>query len=227
MASLPSVAVSGTLKLDQELRKGLISSEKSGIANVSYQKSQTTTNLEGNSEPSSLDFREALVMIREGSKVESSYYVPLLQECIDKYSALDAQIVHGHIIKTGAHQDLFVTTFLVNVYAKCKIMENARKVFDKLSRRNVVSWTALMTGYVHNSKPELAIRVFQEMLEAGAYPTNYTLGIVLNASSTLHSIELGKQLHACIVKYQIDYDTSIGNSLCSLYSQMWKLGIRF
>lgn len=200
---------------------------QSGIANVSYQKSQTITNLEGNSEPSSLDFREALVMIREGSKVESSYYVPLLQECIDKNSALDAQIVHGHIIKTGTHQDLFVTTFLVNVYAKCKIMENARKVFDKLPRRNVVSWTALMTGYVHNSRPELAIRVFQEMLEAGAYPTNYTLGIVLNASSTLHSIELGKQLHAYIVKYQIDYDTSIGNSLCSLYSKCGNLESAF
>lgn len=200
---------------------------QSGIANVSYQKSQTITNLEGNSEPSSLDFREALVMIREGSKVESSYYVPLLQECIDKNSALDAKIVHGHIIKTGTHQDLFVTTFLVNVYAKCKIMENARKVFDKLPRRNVVSWTALMTGYVHNSRPELAIRVFQEMLEAGAYPTNYTLGIVLNASSTLHSIELGKQLHAYIVKYQIDYDTSIGNSLCSLYSKCGNLESAF
>lgn len=200
---------------------------QSGIANVSYQKSQTITNLEGNSEPCSLDFREALVMIREGSKVESSYYVPLLQECIDKNSALDAQIVHGHIIKTGTHQDLFVTTFLVNVYAKCKIMENGRKVFDKLPRRNVVTWTALMTGYVHNSRPELAIRVFQEMLEAGAYPTNYTLGIVLNASSTLHSIELGKQLHAYIVKYQIDYDTSIGNSLCSLYSKCGNLESAF
>ncbi|KAM5575223.1 pentatricopeptide repeat-containing protein [Rosa sericea] len=229
-SSLPSVAVSGNIKLDQEFRKhptSFISSEKSGIANVSYQKSQTITNFDGSSEPRSLDFREALVMIREGSKVESSYYVPLLQECIDRNSASDAQVVHGHIIKTGSHQDLFVTTFLVNVYAKCRIMENARKVFGILSRRNVVSWTALMSGYVHNSRPELAIRVFLEMLEAGAYPTNYTLGIVLNASSTLYSIELGKQLHAYSIKYQIDFDTSIGNSLCSLYSKCGNLESAF
>ncbi|XP_062030034.1 pentatricopeptide repeat-containing protein At4g14850-like [Rosa rugosa] len=230
MASLPSVAVSGNIKLDQDFRKhptSFISSEKSGIANVSYQKSQTIANSDGSSEPRSLDFREALVMIREGSKVESSYYVPLLQECIDRNSASDAQVLHGHIIKTGCHQDLFVTTFLVNVYAKCRIMENARKVFDKLPRRNVVSWTALMSGYVHNSQPELAIRVFLEMLEAGAYPTNYTLGIVLNASSTLYSIELGKQLHAYSIKYQIDFDTSIGNSLCSLYSKCGNLESAF
>ncbi|XP_040366636.1 pentatricopeptide repeat-containing protein At2g22070 isoform X3 [Rosa chinensis] len=84
-----------------------------------------------------------------------------------------------------------------------------------------------MSGYVHNSRPELSIRVFLEMLEAGAYPTNYTLGIVLNASSTLYSIELGKQLHAYSIKYQIDFDTSIGNSLCSLYSKCGNLESAF
>ncbi|KAL6176741.1 hypothetical protein ACLB2K_053374 [Fragaria x ananassa] len=231
MASLPSVPVSGNIKLDQEFRKhptSSISSEKSGIANVSYQKSQTITSLDGSSEPRFPDFREALVMIREGSnKVDSSYYVPLLQECIERNSDSNAQAVHGHIIKTGSHQDLFVTTFLVNVYAKCRIIEDARKVFDKLPKRNVVSWTALMTGYVHNSRPELAIRVFLEMLEAGAYPTNYTLGIALNASSTLYLIELGKQLHAYSIKYQIDFDTSIGNNLCSLYSKCGNLESAF
>lgn len=191
--------------------------------NVSYQKSHTVTNLNGSSEPKSLEFREALSMIREGENVESTYYVPVLQECIDKNSASEAKIVHAHIIKTGTHQDLFVSTFLVNVYAKCGNMEIARKVFDNLPKRNVISWTSLMTGYVHSSQPEVAIHVFQEMLEAGAYPTNYTLGIVLNACSSLQSVNLGKQLHAYSIKYQIDFDTSIGNSLCSLYSKCGSL----
>ncbi|CAN6678865.1 unnamed protein product [Malus baccata var. baccata] len=225
MASLPSVALSGTLKLDQEFRKhptNFLPSEKR--ANVSYPKSQTITNSDRSSElPKSLDFREALLMIREGDKVESSHYVPVLQECIHRNSASEAEVVHAHIIKTGTHQDLFVTTFLVNVYAKCRIMESARKVFDNLPGRNVVSWTSLITGYVHNSQPEVAIRVFKEMLEAGAYPTNYTLGIVLNACSSLQSLKLGKQLHGYIIKYQIDFDTSIGNCLCSLYSKCGSL----
>lgn len=115
-------------------------------------------------------------MMKEGTKFESSYYVPLLQECINKNSVSEAQIVHGHIMKTVTQEDLFVMTFLINVYAKCGSMENAQKIFDNLLRRNVVSWTTLMTGYVHNSQPEIAIQIFQEMLEAGAYPTNYTLG---------------------------------------------------
>lgn len=192
-------------------------------SSVSYQKSHTVTHLNGISEPKSLDFREALSMARESASIESNYYVRLLQDCIDRKSASDAEMVHAHIIKTGTHEDLFVSTFLVNVYVKCQAMANARKVFDNLPRRNVVAWTTLMTGYVHNLQPELAIQVFQEMLEAGAYPTNYTLGIAINACSSLESIQMGEQVHAYIIKYRIDFDASIGNALCSLYSKCRQL----
>ncbi|KAH7518223.1 hypothetical protein FEM48_Zijuj09G0148700 [Ziziphus jujuba var. spinosa] len=219
-SSLPSVAVNGTLKLDSDFRKqpsSFLPTDKS--SNVSYQRSYVATHLDGTSEPKSLDFREALCMMKENSTVESTYYVSLLQECIDKNSAAEAQMVHAHIIKTGSHGDLFVSTFLVNVYVKCGTMENARKVFDNLPSRNVVAWTTLMTGYVHNLKPELAIQVFLEMLKAGTYPTNYTLGIALNACTSLHSIKVGEQIHAYIIKYRIDFDTSIGNSLCTLYAK--------
>lgn len=221
MASLPSVAVTRTPKSESEFRKysaSFLPSEKS--PSVSYQRS---TQLDGVSEARCLDFREALSFIREGTKVESAFYVPILQECIDKKLVSDAQKIHAHIVKTGAHKDAFLMTFLVNVYAKCGTMETARKVFDELPRRNVVSWTTLMTGYVHDSKPELAVQVFREMLEAGAYPTNYTLGAALSACSDLHSKELGKQIHGYSIKYRIEFDASIGNSLCSLYSKCGSL----
>ncbi|XP_023885471.1 pentatricopeptide repeat-containing protein At4g21065 [Quercus suber] len=220
MASLPSVAVTRTLKLDPDFRKHP-TVEKS--PSISYQRNQTLTHLDGSSEIRSVDFREALSMMKEGTKFKSSDYVPLLQECINKNSVSEAQIVHGHIMKTVTQEDLFVMTFLINVYAKCGSMENAQKVFDNLLRRNVVSWTTLMTGYVQNSQPQIAIQIFQEMLEAGAYPTNYTLGTALNACSSLYSVMLGKQFHAYIIKYQIDFDTSVGNALCSFYSKLGNL----
>ncbi|XVF86972.1 hypothetical protein PTKIN_Ptkin18bG0083300 [Pterospermum kingtungense] len=158
-------------------------------------------------------------MIKNGSRIETSGYVPLLQECIDRNSFSGAQNFHSHIIKTGTHQDIYVMTFLVNVYAKCRAMESARKIFISSPRKNAVAWTALMTGYVHNDQPDVAISVFQEMLEFGSYPTNYTLGIALNACSALNSVELGKKIHGYIIKYQIEHDTSVGSSLCSLYSK--------
>ncbi|XP_022951266.1 putative pentatricopeptide repeat-containing protein At5g52630 [Cucurbita moschata] len=221
MASLPSVTFTAPLNLDSDVRKrhstSLLLKDKG--ASVPNQKNQSLIQLNVDAEPKFVDFREALSLLKEGTTVKTSYYVPLLQECIDRKLAAEAEIIHGHIVKTGTHEDLFVMTNLVNVYAKCGVMEHARKVFDNLPRRNVVGWTTLVTGYVQNSQPLVALKVFIEMLQAGAYPTNFTLGIVLNACSSLQSMELGKQVHAYIIKYHLDFDTSIGNSLSSFYSK--------
>ncbi|KNA20047.1 hypothetical protein SOVF_056060 [Spinacia oleracea] len=214
MASLPSVAVSGNLKLNPDIRKSTPIFEKN--PSVSY----PNVNLE---EKGFITLKEALSSFNEGNQVESSFYVPLLRECVASRSVLDAQMVHAHIVKTGTYEDTFVMTSLINVYAKCGRMEYAQEVFDRLPGRNVVSWTGLMTGYVHDSQPEVAIRIFVEMLEVGAYPTSYTFGTIISACSSMLLVRLGKQIHAYIVKYGIESETSVGNALCSFYSKCRRL----
>ncbi|XP_057533870.1 pentatricopeptide repeat-containing protein At2g22070-like [Amaranthus tricolor] len=214
MASIPSVALNGNLKLEPDIRKTPIFDKS---PNVSY----SNPNLE----KSFSNLKETLSSFNEGTQVESVLYVPFLQECIAKRSVSKAQMVHAHIVKTGTHEDEFVMTFLINVYAKCGRMEYAQKVFDTLPRRNVVSWTGLMTGYVHNLQPEVAIRLFVDMLEVGAYPTNYTFGTILSSCSSLLLVKLGKQIHGYIVKYGTESETSVGNSLCSFYSKCGSLAL--
>lgn len=203
MASLPSVVIGNTIKLESEFKR------RTATFPSIEKRNSSSGYLDKGFDAISLDFRE----------VESSTYVPLLQKCVEKNSFQEAQIIHGHIMKSGTQEDLFVMTSLVNVYGKCGVMEDARKVFDTLSKRNVVTWTSLMSGYVHNSQPEAAIRVFLEMLENGSYPTNYTLGVVLNACSLLYDVKLGKEVHGYVIKYGLEGDTSVGNALCNLYSK--------
>ncbi|CAI9116100.1 OLC1v1017166C1 [Oldenlandia corymbosa var. corymbosa] len=215
MASLPSTVVGNTFRLDPELKRQnppSISFDKKNYSN--------NTQLEKGLDPLNLELSEAIALVKEGNvKFDSAAYISLLQECIDRNSVSEAKMIHAHILKTGGQEDKFLMTSLVNVYGKCGDMDDARKVFDTLPRRNVVSWTSLMSGYVQNSQPELAIEVFQEMLGVGGYPTHYTLGIVLNACTSLADIELGKQVHGFILKYHIADNTSIGNALCCIYSK--------
>ncbi|KAL8243132.1 hypothetical protein R6Q59_009390 [Mikania micrantha] len=203
MASLPSVAISNTIKLESEFKRR--------TATFPYvdKRNSSSSYLDKAFDASNLDFRE----------IQSSTCLSLLQKCVEKNSFQEAQMIHGHIVKSGSQEDLFVMTSLVNVYGKCGAMEAAHKVFDHLSKRNVVTWTSLMSGYVHNSQPESAVQVFIEMLENGSYPTNYTIGVVLSACSAMHDVKMGKQVHGYVLKYGLEDDTSIGNSLCNLYSK--------
>ncbi|PKA61262.1 Putative pentatricopeptide repeat-containing protein [Apostasia shenzhenica] len=150
---------------------------------------------------------------------EPALYVALRQQCTGNNFLTAAKALHAHILKTGAFEDLIVSTSLINAFMKCGDSEHARKLFEEIPQPNVVTWTTLISGYVRNCEAEHAVRVFIQLRESGIYPTNYTLGAIFSACPALFSMELGKQLHGYVIKYQLESDTSIGNSLCSLYSK--------
>ncbi|KAK9080853.1 hypothetical protein SSX86_000612 [Deinandra increscens subsp. villosa] len=224
MASLPSVVIGNTTKLESEFKR-----RTANFPSVDKRNNCSSNSLDKAFDASNLDFTEI--------QSSSSTYVSLLQKCVQNNSFQQAQTIHGQIVKSGTQQDLFVMTSLVNVYGKCGAVEAARKVFDHMSKRNVVTWTSLMSGYVHNSQPEAAIQLWIQMLENGSYPTNYTIGVVLNACSALLDVKMGKQVHGYVLKYGLEDETSIGNSLCNLYSKcggylesamkaFWRIGER-
>ncbi|XVF11933.1 hypothetical protein REPUB_Repub08aG0070900 [Reevesia pubescens] len=55
--------------------------------------------------------------------------------------------VHGWIVKCGA-VDVFVRTSLIELYVKCGDMDEAVKTFSWMPTQNVVSWTAIISGFV-------------------------------------------------------------------------------
>ncbi|XP_062197612.1 putative pentatricopeptide repeat-containing protein At5g52630 [Phragmites australis] len=229
MASVPSLAVSGgTVAAAGGFPAGPGAAPwrtpPSSVAvvdkNNSYSRSiQSAENGSFEAPLRPLDVGEAMGMLKEGKTVQSAMYVPLLHQCVKTGSLSASRTVHGHMVKTGTTADMFVATSLVNVYMKCGASQDARRLFDEMPDKNVVTWTALITGYTLNSQPLLALGVFVEMLEAGRYPSHFTLGAALNACSASYNVDLGKQVHGYTIKYGAESITSMGNSLCRLYAK--------
>ena len=59
---------------------------------------------------------------------------------------------------------------LVDLYAKCGVLEKAREVFDMLPARNIVSWNVLITGYGQVGEIENVFSVFDQMRRNGVLP---------------------------------------------------------
>ncbi|CAN6371893.1 unnamed protein product [Urochloa humidicola] len=228
MASVPSLAISGGATASfptADVRRPPPSSvavvDKSNSNGRSIQSAQNGGGEEAPLRP--LDVEEAMGMLREGKMVRSAMYVPLLHRCVEAGSLGDARAVHGHMVKTGTSADMFVATSLVNTYMRCGASGDARSLFDEMPEKNVVTWTALITGYTLNSQPVAGMEVFVEMLEAERYPSHFTLGAMLNACSASDNVGLGKQVHGYTIKYGAESITSIGNSLCRLYAKSGSL----
>lgn len=71
--------------------------------------------------------------------------------------------IHGHVVKNGFCLDLYVSTALIDMYAKLGELGMARKLFDEMKERSLVSWTALIGGYVRSGCMGSARVLFDKM----------------------------------------------------------------
>ncbi|KAL8248057.1 hypothetical protein R6Q59_009273 [Mikania micrantha] len=135
------------------------------------------------------------------------------------------QQMHSWVIKLGLCMDVFIGCSLVDMYAKCATtepMEDARKVFERMPNHNVMSWTAIITGYVQSGGglDATAIELYCKMITKGdVLPNHFTYSSILKACGSLSSIEIGKQIHNQAVKSGLVSVNCVGNSLISMYAR--------
>ncbi|KAK9074096.1 hypothetical protein SSX86_006693 [Deinandra increscens subsp. villosa] len=77
----------------------------------------------------------------------------------------EGEQIHGLGLKLGLGLDVFVQSSLVSMYSKFKDISSARKVFDEMTEKDLVSWNSLMDGYVKSGDIELAKELFDEMTQ--------------------------------------------------------------
>ncbi|KAK2418486.1 putative pentatricopeptide repeat-containing protein [Trifolium repens] len=102
-------------------------------------------------------------MKADGALPDSYTYPSVIKACSGTCKVLVGKSVHGSVLRCGLEEDVFVGTSLIDMYGKCGEIVDARKVFDRLSERNVVSWTAMVVGYVSFGDLVEAKKVFDEM----------------------------------------------------------------
>ncbi|MCE3214776.1 Pentatricopeptide repeat-containing protein [Datura stramonium] len=73
--------------------------------------------------------------------------------------------LHGYAIRRCLHEDVFVGNAIVDMYAKCKRLDDANKVFELMEVKDVVSWNALVTGYSQIGRFDEALGLFERMRE--------------------------------------------------------------
>ncbi|KAJ0788656.1 putative tetratricopeptide-like helical domain superfamily, DYW domain-containing protein [Helianthus annuus] len=123
--------------------------------------------------PEETVFLYKLMLDNKKSVYPDGYTYPLLvQACIARGSVLEGKEVHDHVVKMGFDSDVYVRNNLVNMYAVCGDMVDARKVFDESPVRDLVSWNSILAGYVQMGDVEEAKVVFDQMPEKNVIASN-------------------------------------------------------
>ncbi|KAJ7295315.1 hypothetical protein O6H91_Y197900 [Diphasiastrum complanatum] len=167
--------------------------------------------------------REALEIFKkmkqEAFQPDGVTFLCLLNACASLGELEQGQNVHEEVLKSGLEADVSLANALVHMYARCGDVARARQLFDRMPKRDIVSWTAMIGGYTKHKSSNKAITLFQEMRHEGLKPDGLTYVTVLNACANLTALELGKQVHADIMVTGMESDIFVANALVDMYGK--------
>lgn len=143
----------------------------------------------------------------------------VLKACAYSFDLIEGKQAHAQALKRGFGTDLYVNNSLIHFYASCGFPENARKLFDKMPERSLVSWNAIIDALVQAGEFDEALGKFAEMM-ASFDPDGYTVQSAIDACSGLGALSIGMWLHAYVLKkceIGPSFDILVNNSLIEMY----------
>lgn len=158
-------------------------------------------------------------MILQGTRVYSDVFRGLLQECARLRSLEQGREVHAAILKSGIQPNRYLENTLLSMYAKCGSLTDARRVFDSIRDRNIVSWTAMIEAFVAGNKNLEAFKCYETMKLAGCKPDKVTFVSLLNAFTNPELLQLGQKVHMEIVEAGLELEPRVGTSLVGMYAK--------
>uniref|UniRef100_A0A1D1XS08 Pentatricopeptide repeat-containing protein At5g66520 n=1 Tax=Anthurium amnicola TaxID=1678845 RepID=A0A1D1XS08_9ARAE len=157
-----------------------------------------------------------------GVSPDSFTYPFLLKACT---SLEQGKGVHSLILKHGhLMPGVYSQTFLVTFYSVNGDLQSARLAFDRMPERNVVSWTAMITGYVKHKRYSDGLLLFHQMQAAGIEPNEMTLVNVLCACAHLGALEMGRWVHRYINKNITSANPTLRTALVDMYMKCGNVG---
>ncbi|RZC71782.1 hypothetical protein C5167_034948 [Papaver somniferum] len=158
-------------------------------------------------------------MIKAGIKPDTATILNLLSLSADLREIRIGKEVHAYIVRRGMGSNVDIANQLLSMYAKFGLIEIARKIFNRITRRDLISWTWMITSYAQNAYASDALMLFRLMQEEKLQPDLVTLVSLLQAVSRLGCLLLAKEVHGHIYRNLLDKELLIINSLLTTYAK--------
>ncbi|KAE8037458.1 hypothetical protein FH972_010045 [Carpinus fangiana] len=161
---------------------------------------------------------EALEMFYQmrlvGLKLTQVLFATVIKLCANLKELGFTRQLHCRVLKNGYGFEHNIRTALMVAYSKCNVMDDAFQMFSMMHGfQNVVSWTAMISGYVQNGGRMQAVTLFCQMNREGVRPNHFTYSTILTAQPAISIF----QVHAQVIKSDYEKSPSVGTALLDAY----------
>ena len=156
-------------------------------------------------------------MLLSKQKPDHITILSILPSCSSLGALETGRWVHTFAGKNGFLKESKLWNSLVEMYAACGSIDEARQMFDQMPSKDVVSWTSMISGLARHGRAEEAVKLFEKMQSSGeASPNGVTLLAVLYACAHSGMITKGLEIFSSVtdVDLQIEHYGCLVDLLC-------------
>ncbi|CAA6667291.1 unnamed protein product [Spirodela intermedia] len=145
--------------------------------------------------------RESLAVLdlmqSQSMEPDPSLLCTLIQSCSDEGDLQFGRKVHERALRCGLASDPFVANSLVAMYARCGHLGTARRLFDEIPTKNVVSWTTAISMYLRAGFPHDALDLYRSMRAdpSAPKPNAFTYAAALTSCARARDLQMGVSIH--------------------------------
>ncbi|GMI81237.1 chlororespiratory reduction 21 [Hibiscus trionum] len=175
---------------------------------------------------------EALKVFQEmqesGVKPNTISISSTLSACTNATSLQHGRAIHGYTIRHDLGSRISVSTALVDMYAKCGCLSQAKMVFDGITSNELPVYNAMISAYALHGQAGEALAMFRNLEEASVEPDGITFTSVLSACTHSGLVNEGLEIFVDMVsKHHFSPSMEHYGCLVSLLSRSGRLDEAF
>lgn len=117
------------------------------------------------------------------------------------------------------YPNLYHLTSKISWLAKRGLIASARKLFDEMSQRDVITWNTMLSSYSQLGFHLEALSLFDHMRISSIKPDHFSFTSTLNACASINDLCYGEKLHASVIITGCQSSLPVTNSLIDMYGK--------
>ncbi|PWZ21040.1 putative pentatricopeptide repeat-containing protein [Zea mays] len=150
-------------------------------------------------------------------KLDQFIVASSLKSCASGLDLLAGRMLHACILKSDMNPDSFVTSSLLDMYAKCGALEESNLLFSRTKNPGTAEWSAAISGNCLNGQYGRAVQLFRRMQSEHVQPNEFTYTAILTACMALGDTASGVEIHSNSIRNGYGTNASVLKSLIAFY----------
>ncbi|XP_004305656.1 PREDICTED: putative pentatricopeptide repeat-containing protein At3g49142-like [Fragaria vesca subsp. vesca] len=106
-----------------------------------------------------------------------------------------------------------------DMYAKCRVIDDARQLFDNMPNRDLVTWTVMIGGYAECRNASESLVLVDRMIDEGVVPDRVTMVTVVNACAKFGAMHKARLVSDYIFRNKFYLDVILGTAMIDMYAK--------